>query len=323
MRDTFNRKINYMRISITDLCNLRCVYCMPNGIENVLRMEEILTFEEIVRIVEAAVSLGITRFKITGGEPLVRKGCTDLIRMIAGTRGVEEVTMTSNGVLLADMAKDLHRAGLKSVNVSLDSLNPLKFREITGFDALDRVLLGIRKAGEVGIQTKINTVLQKNVNEHEWKEIALLAKNDGIPVRFIELMPIGHGDESKGISNTDLLSMMEEEFGSSREDGTIYGNGPAKYVMFPGFQAAIGFVSAMHGTFCDSCNRIRVSSVGKLKPCLCYAETVDLREILRGDFPKEALREGLEHAVWGKPKAHAFFEREKITELKGMSKIGG
>lgn len=323
MKDQFKREINYMRISITDLCNLRCVYCMPNGVEHVLPMTKILTYEEILRIVKEAVKLGITRYKITGGEPLVRKGCVDLIRMISGVKGVEEVTMTSNGILLGEMAVDLYRAGLRRVNVSLDSLNREKFKEITGFDALNKVRDGIKKAKEAGILTKVNTVLQKNVNEQEWKEIANLAKDEGIAVRFIELMPIGHGDENMGISNEELLARMEDHFGRSTKDHQMYGNGPARYVTFPDFQAPIGFISAMHGTFCDSCNRIRLSSTGKLKPCLCFAETVDLREILRGGGLDEDLREGISEAIYGKPRAHAFLEKNKITEKKGMSSIGG
>lgn len=323
MKDRYNRNIEYMRISVTDLCNLRCVYCMPNGIEHVLPMHEILTFEEILRVVEAAVSLGITKFKITGGEPLVRRGIMDLVRMLTNTKGVSQVTMTSNGVLLGEMAKGLKEAGLASVNVSLDSLHPHTFKEITGFDALNQVLFGIQKAREVGIKTKINVVLQKGRNEDAWKDLALLSKEEGLEVRFIEMMPIGYGDEQKGVSNTDLLDLLEQEFGKSEVDTTSYGNGPANYVRFPGFLASIGFISAMHGTFCDACNRIRLSSTGMLKPCLCFSKAVDLRKILRGNYEDTVLIERMAAAIFDKPRAHQFLEKENITERRKMHEIGG
>ena len=192
VRDSYGRTIEYMRISITDRCNLRCRYCMPDGAKWI-PMSEILTYEEIERICREAVQIGITRFKITGGEPLVRKGCADLIRMIRQIPGTEEVTMTTNGVLLGENLEDLLAAGLDAVNISLDTLIPEKYQEITGADELERVRKSIFMAEKSEIRVKINTVLQKGVNDEEWKSLAELAKKNKLDVRFIELMPIGQG----------------------------------------------------------------------------------------------------------------------------------
>ena len=192
VRDSYGRTIEYMRISITDRCNLRCRYCMPDGAKWI-PMSEILTYEEIERICREAVRIGITRFKITGGEPLVRKGCADLIRMIRQIPGTEEVTMTTNGVLLGETLEDLLAAGLDAVNISLDTLIPEKYQEITGADELERVRKSIFMAEKSEIRVKINTVLQKGVNDEEWKSLAELAKKNKLDVRFIELMPIGQG----------------------------------------------------------------------------------------------------------------------------------
>ena len=324
MRDSYGRTIEYMRISITDRCNLRCRYCMPDGADWI-PMSEILTYEEIMRICREAVQIGINRFKITGGEPLVRRGCADLIRMIRQIPGVEEVTLTTNGVLLGEKLEELLAVGLDAVNISLDTLIPEKYQEITGFDELERVRGSISKAVKSGIRVKINTVLQKGINEEEWQNLAELAKDQNLDVRFIELMPIGRGKAEEGISGVWVLEKLKEAYGIKGElypaEGR-FGNGPAVYYQLPGFQGKIGLISAMHGKFCDSCNRIRMTSTGKLKSCLCYEDTISVLEAARSGTSEE-IRKCLEMAVLGKPRMHHFEEEDFITEKKNMSQIGG
>ena len=300
VRDSYGRTIEYMRISITDRCNLRCRYCMPDGAKWI-PMSEILTYEEIERICREAVRIGITRFKITGGEPLVRKGCADLIRMIRQIPGTEEVTMTTNGVLLGENLEDLLAAGLDAVNISLDTLIPEKYQEITGADELERVRKSIFMAEKSEIRVKINTVLQKGVNDEEWKSLAELAKKNKLDVRFIELMPIGQGRAENGISGSWVLGKLKEAYGIEGEFYPLEGR---------------------HGKFCDRCNRIRMTSTGKLKACLCYADTISVFEAARHGSEEE-IRKCLEQAIRGKPKMHHFEEQNFITEQKNMSQIGG
>lgn len=324
VKDPYGRTIEYMRISITDRCNLRCRYCMPDGTKWI-PMKDILTYEEIERICRVAVKLGITRFKITGGEPLVRKGCAELIRMLRQIPGVEEVTMTTNGILLGEYLGELLEAGLDAVNISLDTLDLQNYQKITGSDSLNQVMESIRMAEKSSLKVKINTVLQKGINEKEWKDLAELAKNQNLDVRFIELMPIGQGRANEGISNKWVLERMRESYTGGETIYPVegrYGNGPAVYYQFPGFKGKIGFISAMHGKFCDSCNRIRMTATGKLKSCLCYEDTVSVLEAARYGNEDE-VEACLVRAILEKPKMHHFEEKEFITEKKNMSQIGG
>lgn len=321
MKDLYGREIEYMRISITDRCNLRCRYCMPEG-EEWIPAQELLTCEEICRVCRQAVKLGIRSFKITGGEPLVRKGCAELIRNIRGIPGVDEVTMTTNGVLLSEYLEELKDAGLRSVNVSLDSLNRERYREITGFDKMEQVLESVREALKKKMDVKINTVLQKEKNEEEWESMLRLAENQNITVRFIELMPIGKGKQSRLVSNKELLSQMKNRYPGMKKDEGKYGNGPAVYYKIPGFAGRVGFISAIHGNFCSLCNRIRMTSTGRLKSCLCYQGELSVREALRsGD--DEAVQRILKDAILQKPRMHCFEEEQRITEQGQMAQIGG
>ncbi len=333
MRDGYGREIRYMRISITDRCNLRCRYCMPEGIK-LSPMEEILTFEEIAAVCEAAAALGITRFKITGGEPLVRLGCPQLVGMLKGISGVEQVTLTTNGVLLGDYLDELLRNGLDAVNVSLDTLDAERFRQITGFDELGRVRESILSAVGRGVRVKINSVLQDGINAHEWETLAGLAKENPLDVRFIEMMPIGYGKKEKTIEGNKILSLLKEKYPGIQKDHRVHGNGPAEYYRIPGFAGGIGFIRAVHGQFCENCNRIRLTAKGELKPCLCYEDCVDVRSILRRpevmtgeDRRKEAVSEDIRaaicRAVHSKPRKHCFDVREQITEGRQMVQIGG
>ncbi|MDD6367069.1 MAG: GTP 3',8-cyclase MoaA [Stecheria intestinalis] len=323
MKDSFGREINYLRISITDRCNLRCRYCMPQGIHQV-PMHEILTYEEILEIAEAAASLGITKIKVTGGEPLVRLGCAHLVAQLKEIPGIEQVTMTTNGILLKQNLTALKEAGIDAINVSLDTLNPEVFQRITGSERLQDVIDGIEASVSAGIRTKVNTVLQTGVNDDEWKDLIRLAKDLPIDVRFIEMMPIGYGKKYPPVSNEDLKRQIEAEFGRAEEDHSIHGNGPAEYIHLPCYAGSIGFIGAIHGKFCSSCNRIRLTSRGRLKPCLCYGDTVDLRGILRQKkHHEELLKQAIAEAVSRKPEAHCFEQLNRITEEQEMIEIGG
>lgn len=326
MKDKFGRTIEYMRVSITDRCNLRCKYCMPEGCDKV-SMAQILTYEEIVRICKAGAGLGIRKIKITGGEPLVRLGCTDLIRDIKSVEGIEEVTITTNGQNLDQYIDELRSAGTDGINISLDTLDPEKFTYITGGGQLEKTMNAIDISSASGIRTKVNCVLQKGFNDEEIHAFADLAFSKGIDVRFIELMPIGAGDKDRGVSNDQVLQKLAGWWPDLEPDETVHGNGPAVYYHRPGIRGGIGFISAIHGVFCSSCNRVRVTSQGQLKPCLCYDDTTDLMPYLRGDGASDnSLREALREAIFEKPQAHFFNNESDMQgrkEQRLMSQIGG
>ncbi len=281
MKDSYGRIIDYMRISITDRCNLRCRYCMPEGISQV-PMEEILTYEEIEELCRAASELGISRLKITGGEPLVRSGCPRLIGMLKKIPGIEQVTMTTNGALLKQYLPQLLDHGLDAVNISLDTLNPQIYQQITGKNQLHEVLAGIGQALKAGLTVKLNAVLQPGINSKEWLSLARLTTQYPLDVRFIEMMPIGCGRSYRPVSNQELLLRLKASYPDLRTDESIRGNGPAVYYQIPRAMGSVGFISALHGKFCSGCNRLRLTAQGKLKPCLCFEEEVDVMEILRG-----------------------------------------
>ena len=326
MLDQFGRTIDYMRVSITDRCNLRCRYCMPDGI-SLVSMKEILTYEEIVETCAAAVRLDIRNFKITGGEPLSRLGCADLIASLKKVPGVKQVTMTTNGVLLKKYLPELLTAGLDAVNISLDTLVPAKYEMITGKDRLSEVLDSIDAALNAGLRTKINAVLQQGVNDDEWFRLASLAEDKALDVRFIEMMPIGYGKKVTGISNDTLRARFSASFPEIENDSSVHGNGPAEYVRIPGWMGSIGFISAIHGKFCSSCNRVRLTSRGRLKPCLCYGETIDLLPVLRAGTAaaerQEALTAALREGIFRKPGQHCFENPDMVTETARMAGIGG
>lgn len=323
MLDRYGRVINYLRISVTDRCNLRCCYCMPEGVQDV-GMKNILTFEEIWEIVRAGVSLGITHIRITGGEPLVRKGCVDLIRGIREIPGVETITMTTNGVLLGNYGKQLKEAGVDGVNISLDTLDPEEFYKITGKRELQEVLAGIRAAKTAGLPVKLNAV-----NRKELDPIPLVryAQEENLPLRFIEMMPVGYGKKYVGRSNEELRETLEAVCGktecmTNREELSRMGSGPAVYYQFSDLKVPVGFISAIHGKFCDTCNRVRLTAEGYLKLCLCYDKGEDLRRVLR-EGEKENLRTIMEQTIFRKPAAHCFEHPAEMTETHEMVKIGG
>lgn len=321
MKDSYGRTVDYMRISITDRCNLRCRYCMPE-MPCFLPWKELLSLEEILDICVCGAQMGIRKIKITGGEPLLRPGCVKLIRKLKEIPGMEKVTLTTNGVLLAPFAEALYQAGIDGVNVSLDTLNEETYRKITGFDKLAQVLEGLDTMGQFPVPLKTNTVLLPWENGGDWKELALLAKNRRIDVRFIEKMPLGKDKETEGVSNILLLEQMQASFGKAESDGRSHGNGPAVYYRFPDFQGSVGFISAIHDNFCAGCNRLRMTAEGKVKPCLCYEDNFSLKEAVRAGN-REEIRELLRSAVEKKPQRHCFAHTEQITEQRDMWKIGG
>lgn len=276
------RTIDYLRISLTDRCNLRCRYCMPCAVPSV-PMDEVLAYEEICEITRAAALEGIHHVRVTGGEPLVRKGCPDCVRMLKEIPGIETVMLTTNGVLLKEALPELLLAGIDGINISLDTLKREKYREITGYDGLPHVLEAIEACVKAGIRTKINVVAAREINETEIVNLAELSKQYPVDVRFIEMMPIGYGKCFHGLDNREVLSQLKERYPGLTEAKTVpgAGYGPAVYVQIPGFPGRTGLISPIHGKFCKDCNRLRLTSVGRLKYCLCYEDSEDLRALVR------------------------------------------
>jgi cyclic pyranopterin phosphate synthase len=314
MKDSYGRVIDYLRISVTDLCNLRCLYCMPEkGVEK-REHKDILSVEEIEEIVSAAVDLGVTKVRVTGGEPLVRRGILEICRRIGAIPGVEKLCMTTNGVLLKKHAAQLFDAGVTRLNISLDTLDREKYSQLTRMGTLEDVLGGIDEVFRVGFsEIKINTVLMGGVNDDEIRDIAALTKDRNIHVRFIELMPIGEcaqwGPE-RFISNERVL----EELPALEEAGVA---GVARIYRLPEHRGTVGLISPISSHFCPSCNRIRVTADGRLKPCLHSAEEINLRG-LQG----EELRHVMSEAIFGKPHRHHLDEAAS-SSLRHMNEIGG
>lgn len=324
MIDSYGRKIDYLRISVTDRCNLRCQYCMPEDLPS-LSHNEILRFEEILQICRYAGELGIHNFKVTGGEPLVRKGCIDFLKQLKALPYTEQVTITTNGTLLGEFLPELRNLGIDGINISLDTLNPKTFEQITGKNGQELVLENIIKSQESGIRTKVNTVLLKGINDKEFPDLLHLARDYAVDVRFIEIMPIGFGKNYLGYDKEKLLSKIAERYPDYQVITQKRGNGPANYIHIPGFQGCIGFIDAVHGKFCSHCNRIRLTADGMLKLCLYYENGLNLKNLLRTDTTPEEIRSAMEKAILQKPSEHCFYQTsiEGEPELRKMSQIGG
>ena len=322
--DHYGRVIDYLRISITDRCNLRCRYCMPDDI-SLLPMSELLTYEEILAVAEAAAAFGIRHLKVTGGEPLARKGAADLVVRLKQVPGIETVTLTTNGTMLRQQLPVLSAAGIDGINISLDTLDPVKFQQITRFDKLDEVLDAVAASCASGIRTKINTAVMPEVNADEAGALAGLAERLPVAVRFIEMMPIGYGRQCTSLDNHILLERLKMIYPDLHPLSEKQGYGPAVYYGSKRLLGSIGFISAVHGKFCDSCNRLRLTATGELKYCLCYEDGIDLRKILRqgANDRRDRLIAAFSEAMRRKPEAHCFERPERISEAKLMSKIGG
>lgn len=322
MKDRYNRNIDYLRVSVIDRCNLRCIYCMPEeGIKNLLPHHEILTYEEILRIISVAVDLGIFRIRITGGEPLIRKDIVSFIERLSHIEGIKDIGMTTNGVLLKRYAGALYQAGLKRVNISLDSLTEDKFRAITRLGSLKDVLEGIEEARRVGLNpVKINVVVIKGVNDDEIEKFALWSKEVPYQIRFIEFMPVGSNAWRKEffISSDDIKNKIESRVGKLIPV-QLKKSGPAEYFMLEGAKGVLGFISPMTTHICIKCNRLRLTSDGKIRLCLFSDKEIDIKKYLRSGATDEKLREVLIEAINLKPEGMS----KHTKPLRAMSTIGG
>ncbi len=325
MFDAYHRNIHYLRLSVTDLCNLRCRYCMPDGVEK-LEREAVLSHEEFLRLAALFAQCGIDTVRVTGGEPLVRKNVAQLVAGLKEIPGIRRVTMTTNAVLLADQLPALLDAGLDSVNISLDTLRPEVFRQITARDDFAAVEAGLHAALESGLPVKLNCVPQAGVNEAELEDLAALAKDHPLQVRFIEMMPIGYGAAMPCISGPELRQRFARRWADlaplPAEQGCALGDGPAVYYTVPGWQGSIGFIAAVHGKFCASCNRVRLTSQGFLRPCLASETGCDLRALLRSGATDQELLTAIRETIWSKPREHHFEDRS-MPATRGMYRIGG
>lgn len=327
-QDDFGRAINYLRVSVTDRCNLRCVYCMPAGGIDKQTHGEILRYEEIALVVRAAAELGVRKVRLTGGEPLARLGLPDLVRMLAAIPGIDDLSMTTNGTLLARYAQALAEAGLRRVNISLDTLRPERFEQITRFGRLDDVWAGMAAAQAAGLAPiKLNMVVVRGINDDEVVDLARRTLSDGWHVRFIELMPIGAnvgwaGDGTVPIK--EVRGQIEASLGplEATDANLPAGNGPARYYRLPGAAGTVGFIGAMSEHICRTCNRLRLTADGRLRPCLMSDDELDLRPALRAGVDLEAMKEILLRAIRLKPERHHLDQAEP-PQGRTMSEIGG
>ena len=325
MFDRYQREIHYLRLSVTDLCNLRCRYCMPDGVEK-LEREAVLTYEEFLRLAALFARCGIDTVRVTGGEPLVRKNVAQLVAGLKETPGIRRVTLTTNAVLLAEQLPALLDAGLDSVNISLDTLRPEVFRQITARDNFAAVQAGLQAALQSGLPVKLNCVPQAGVNEGELEQLAALARDNAMQVRFIEMMPIGYGAAMPCISGPELRARFARRWPElaplSAAQEHALGDGPAVYYTVPGWQGSIGFIAAVHGKFCASCNRVRLTSQGFLRPCLASETGCDLRALLRSGADDAQLLTAIRETIWAKPREHHFND-SSMPATRGMYRIGG
>jgi cyclic pyranopterin phosphate synthase len=322
MQDTFGRTIDYLRISVTEACNFRCIYCAPNGHRDPAASP--LAVDEIERVVRAAVALGITKIRLTGGEPLVRRDIVKIVRAVAAIDGVQDLALTTNGFLLARLARELADAGLRRVNISLDTLRRERFAQITGVDAFDAVWRGILAAAEAKLEPlKINIVAMRGVNEDEFADFAHLTVEHPWHVRFIELMPVGASDAASDLFARHFISANEIRARLPELDAaSVHGNGPARTYRLPGAPGTIGFITPASEHFCNACNRIRVTARGALCACLFGERGTDVRGALCEGVSEAALQNLLARAIGEKPERHPLGDDFAI-DAGAMSEIGG
>ena len=327
MKDQFGRKIEYLRISITDRCNLRCRYCMPETGVAALRHEDILSYEEILRAAAQMAKLGIRKVRVTGGEPLVRIGAVEFVRCLKSIDGIEKVVLTTNGVRLAELAAPLQQAGLDGVNLSLDTLDRQVFAGITRRDRLPEVYAGMQEALRLGLPLKLNCVPLQGIQEEALTGLAELAREHRLDVRFIELMPIGCARTAglQGMPMQKVRSLLEHYLGAMLPvPETDSSAGPAQYYRLPGFAGRIGFIDAVGHKFCSGCNRVRLTADGFLKLCLNARFGLDVRQLLRSGAGDEALYDALRDAVYQKPQEHFFADGHyQAKDNRRMYQVGG
>jgi cyclic pyranopterin phosphate synthase len=323
--DTFGRRHNNLRISVTDRCNLRCTYCMP---EDVVFMDrgQLLTFEEIARFVRIVAPLGIDKVRLTGGEPLMRRDLPALVRMVCAVEGIRDVGLTTNGILLAEHAQALYDAGLRRLNVSLDSLDPARFRQLARRDGLDKVLAGIAAAKRAGFEPiKVNAVSIRGVTEHEVVPLARYAREHGLEMRFIEYMPIGadQWERDKVYFAHEILEQIGREVGPLVPVAEQDPSAPALEFRYADGGGRVGIIASVSRPFCASCNRVRLTADGKLRNCLFALDEVDVKGLLRGQAADAEIAEVVRRNVWAKWEGHEINTARFIKPLRTMHAIGG
>ncbi len=323
--DSYRRVINYMRISVTDRCNLRCIYCMPSEGVKAIKHSDILSYEDIIRIVSIASGLGVSKIRLTGGEPLLRKNLVYLISSINHIQGIKDLSLTTNGLLLKQFAKQLASAGLNRVNISLDSLDPIRYKEITRGGNIDQVLQGIEEAERYGLTPiKINMVPVRGFNDEEINRFASLTIEKPYYIRFIEFMPIGAKDfwSMERYISTDEIKDKVSAIGQLLPV-KFNQSGPAKYFRFDNAKGLIGFISPVSEHFCQSCNRLRLTADGKIRPCLFSETEIDIKSAIRYGASDDEISRLLKLSVEIKPSGHEIEKGKNFDYLKPISKIGG
>jgi GTP 3',8-cyclase len=325
--DSFGRTVNYVRLSVTDRCDLRCVYCMAEEM-TFLPRAEVLSIEEFTGLGRAFVELGVTKLRITGGEPLVRRGTIELLQNLGQLPGLNELCLTTNGTHLPQYAQAIRDAGVKRINISLDSINPLRFRRLTRFGDLNQVLAGIKAAQQAGLKIKLNCVALKHYNADEVPALVQFALDEGLDISFIEEMPLGkiseHGRAAEYVSSDELRSQLNRTYDLQPQENSQANAGPARYWQVNGFNSRIGFISPHSHNFCSSCNRVRVTATGRLLLCLGNEHSVDLRQQLRAEnYSETALRETIVNAMHHKPEKHYFDLNNEPQIVRFMNMTGG
>jgi len=339
--DQFSRTISYLRLSITDRCNLRCMYCMPKGEQDkakhtktgeILPHSELLSYEEMSKVVRIAVDMGMNKLRLTGGEPLVRKGILNFIHELFSIEGLDEVRLTTNGVLLPDYAERLYSEGVRHLNISLDSLQPKKFFAVTGRDEFNKVWEGLLKARDLGFRVKINVVAMKGINDDEFSDFAQLALSEPVQVRFIEFMPLGEKSswEKEQFIKADEIKSIISRAGQLTPFKGKYDEGPARVYALEdslGRKGSVGFISPISHHFCDRCNRLRLTSEGRLRACLLNDKETDLKGLLRSGASDQRIRQSIRQTIIDKPKGHALQndlgQSDRMFCRGQMSQIGG
>ena len=325
--DSFRRTVKYMRVSVTDRCNLRCNYCMPVWGNHWMGKDTLLSFDEMLRVIRLSADRGVYKIRITGGEPLVRKGIVDFVKDVGAIEGISEVAMTTNAILLKDHAQELYDAGLRHLNISLDSLQPEKFADITRGNQFERVWEGITTAVDVGFPNiKINAVAQKGVNDDEIADLVNLTQKMRLDMRFIEFMPVSDWDNwrKKYIGIEEIQQRITEQVGEliPVHDGDAAA-GPAENFRIPGYKGRVGFIHAISNHFCDTCNRVRLTADGKIRPCLFGKIEVDFREAMRSGATDAELNDLFDEVLQIKPDAHNITMDRPEKMLTSMTSIGG
>jgi cyclic pyranopterin phosphate synthase len=326
MIDAFGRELTYLRISVIDRCNLQCTYCMPHGLPNPMSPKDLLTNDELVELAGIFVESGISKIRLTGGEPLLRPGLVDVVARLRALPGLRELALSTNGLLVATHARALKSAGLDRVNISLDTLSPAKFRAITGVDRWQSVMDGILAARAAGLTPiKLNAVLMKGMNDDELVPLTQFAIDHGFDMRFIEWMPtnpgVDHRRDARFMSCKEAWEIVSARWSLTKDDPDPHA--PARSFHIEGTRSRVGFISPLSSYFCASCNRLRLKCNGRIKTCLHGPEELDLKVLLRSGAPRSAIRSGLESVVFARPEQHFLNEASVPHREFVMTHVGG